>query len=43
MESGLKPGTWHIDTIHSQVMVSVWHFNVGNFEPSFLASDAALT
>ena len=26
----LRSGTWNIDAIHSQVMVSVWHFNVAN-------------
>jgi polyisoprenoid-binding protein YceI len=35
MESGLRPGTWNIDTIHSQVMVSVWHFNVANLRAKF--------
>ena len=35
MESGLRPGTWNIDTVHSQVMVSVWHFNVANLRAKF--------
>ena len=26
----LREGTWKIDALHSQVMVSVWHFNVAN-------------
>ena len=26
----LPGGTWKIDALHSQVMVSVWHFNVAN-------------
>jgi polyisoprenoid-binding protein YceI len=26
----LRMGTWKIDALHSQVMVSVWHFNVAN-------------
>lgn len=29
-EQPLRPGTWKIDELHSQVMVSVWHFNVAN-------------
>jgi len=35
LESGLRPGTWNIDTIHSQVMVSVWHFNVADLRAKF--------
>src|ERR1700730_12805918 len=26
----LRPRTWKIEALHSQVMVSVWHFNVAN-------------
>ncbi len=26
----LRGGTWKIDALHSQIMVSVWHFNVAN-------------
>jgi polyisoprenoid-binding protein YceI len=26
----LREGTWNIDALHSQVMVSVWHFNVAH-------------
>ncbi len=26
----LRGGTWKIDALHSQVMASVWHFNVAN-------------
>ena len=31
----LRPGTWNIDALHSQVMVSVWHFNVANLRAKF--------
>jgi len=27
-ELPLRGGTWKLDALHSQVMVSVWHFNV---------------
>jgi polyisoprenoid-binding protein YceI len=29
-QESLRAGTWTIDALHSQVMVSVWHFNVAN-------------
>jgi len=29
-EQSLRAGTWSIDTVHSQVGVSVWHFDVAN-------------
>lgn len=31
----LRPGTWNIDALHSQVLVSVWHFNVANLRAKF--------
>ena len=31
----LRAGTWTIDALHSQVMVSVWHFNVANLRAKF--------
>jgi polyisoprenoid-binding protein YceI len=31
----LRPGIWKIDALHSQVMVSVWHFNVANLRAKF--------
>lgn len=31
----LRAGTWKIDALHSQVMVSVWHFNVANLRAKF--------
>jgi polyisoprenoid-binding protein YceI len=34
-EQQLRPGTWSIDTLHSQVGVSVWHFNVANLRAKF--------
>jgi polyisoprenoid-binding protein YceI len=34
-EPPLRPGTWKIDALHSQVMVSVWHFNVANLRAKF--------
>src|ERR671936_373190 len=31
----LRAGTWVIDALHSQVMVSVWHFNVAHLRAKF--------
>jgi polyisoprenoid-binding protein YceI len=31
----LRVGTWKIDALHSQVMVSVWHFNVAHLRAKF--------
>jgi len=38
----LRSGTWTIDTIHSQVAVSVWHFNVANLRAKFPAVTGSL-
>jgi polyisoprenoid-binding protein YceI len=34
-QQSLRAGTWTIDALHSQVMVSVWHFNVANLRAKF--------
>lgn len=34
-QRSLRPGSWKIDALHSQVMVSVWHFNVANLRAKF--------
>jgi polyisoprenoid-binding protein YceI len=34
-EPALRPGTWKIDALHSQVMVSIWHFNVAYLRAKF--------
>lgn len=34
-ESPLAAGSWSIDALHSQVFVSVWHFNVANLRAKF--------
>jgi polyisoprenoid-binding protein YceI len=34
-EQSLRAGTWTIDALHSQVMVSLWHFNVANLRAKF--------
>ena len=31
----LRTGSWKIDALHSQVMVSVWHFSVANLRAKF--------
>jgi polyisoprenoid-binding protein YceI len=31
----LRGGSWKIDALHSQVMVSVWHFNVAHLRAKF--------
>lgn len=31
----LLAGTWSVDALHSQVMVSIWHFNVANLRAKF--------
>jgi polyisoprenoid-binding protein YceI len=31
----LLQGTWKIDAVHSQVMVSIWHFNVAHLRAKF--------
>ncbi len=35
MEKAPRAGTWKIDALHSQVMVSVWHFNVAHLRAKF--------
>jgi polyisoprenoid-binding protein YceI len=34
-ERSLRPGSWKIDGLHSQVMLSVWHFKVANLRAKF--------
>lgn len=38
----LRAGTWSIDALHSQVMVSVWHFDVANLRAKFPAVSGSL-
>src|ERR687885_2441313 len=35
MSKPLRPGTWNVDPLHSQVMASVWHFNVAHLRAKF--------
>jgi len=39
----LRPGTWQVDALHSQVMVSIWHFNVANLRAKFPVVRGSLT
>ena len=34
-QAGLIAGTWNVDTLHSQIMVSVRHFSVANLRAKF--------
>ena len=38
----LPAGNWTIDTLHSQVGVSVWHFNVANLRAKFTGVTGSL-
>ncbi|HLQ60599.1 MAG TPA: YceI family protein [Candidatus Acidoferrales bacterium] len=39
----LRPGSWQIDALHSQVMISVWHFDVAHLRAKFPAVRGGLT
>src|SRR5712692_7203366 len=39
----LRPGSWQIDALNSQVMISVWHFDVAHLRAKFPAVRGGLT